>query len=271
MKLSKREIFMLTFLIIIALVFIEFQLIITPGLASLGEITTKQADMQFQIDTINNNLLVAKAMEKTRDENLTEIDALSAPYFNGISPDSLLVFTHEMMIKHGFSPFSYSPSPISAVFLQPEQVAVTEINYRIKEIAREYQQLQTDPSTGSTEPGTTEPSSTDSAEPTGINDAMELYSLQINATGTYAQIRALLDDFDSLGKTVIISNISMSAQGATGLLDLQFYVDYYGIEKLVPTDDPINNWTRETQPAIENDPFTPGAIVPTETIAPTVP
>lgn len=261
MKLTKREIILLSFLIIIALVFIEFTLILKPGLDRLSELNAEQADMQFRVDTINLDLTVAKNNEKKRDENLQKINELGAPFLNGVTTDALLVFTHEMLIKHGFSPFSYSPSSLSSELLQPESAEITALSYRLKEIAVEYNSL------GTAEPEPGEPTTPTPSE-VQVNDVVERYTVQVTASGSYDMIKALLDDYQSLNRTIIITNMSMTPNPTVGMLDVMFYVNYYGVEKLDQSPDPINTWTRETQPVTTVDPYNPAAVptLPTETI-----
>jgi hypothetical protein len=265
MKLSKREIVLLSILIIIALVFIEFSLVINPNRIRLADMASQNDSLENEINTINLNLTIAKSMEKRRDENLTMINELAKPFLNRVTPDSLLVFTHEMLVKHGFSPFNYTPLPLEAVVLQPEQAAVSQLTYRIKEVADEYRNLGK-PATNGT---TNETSGTNPTTPLLDNDAVEIFTLNINANGTYDQIKAMLDDFASLARTIIISNIAIIPDPVNiGMLKIDFQINYYGIEKLEASDDPINAWTRETIPVSTADPFVPGTA-PSETVATT--
>jgi hypothetical protein len=164
--------------------------------------------------------------------------------------------------------------------LMPEQAEVSLMTYRIKEIAIEYNNL------GHVTPT---PSDTNGTEPTNqAGDVVERYTLHVTANGTYTQIKALLDDFKSLGKNVIISNINMTpfadtagptpstTPGATpsptpeptqeAILIVEFWIDYYGIEKLDTTiQDPLNQWNRETQPTSTIDPYSGIETLPSET------
>lgn len=264
MKLSKREIILLTFLIIVALIFLEYTIIIAPGITRGMDLSNQNLEMENKINAINLDLTLAKSMEEKRDEDLAVIDDLATPFLNGISTDSLLVFTHEMLIKHGFTLFAYSPSELVAEGLQPEQIEISQLTYRIKEIANSYRQIEA----GSTIPDTT-PDGTDVTNPTDVaqpDDSVERYTLQISAAGSYDQIKALFDDFTSLRRTAYINNISMTPDPVTvGLLSVDFQINYYGIEKLTADVDPMNKWTRESIPANINDPFDVGITTPSET------
>lgn len=249
MKLTKREIIMLAALIIIALIFIEFRLILTPGMARLNELTERQTSLELEYQNINFNIALAKNMEKTRDENLIKIGELSVPFLNGVASDALLVFTHEMMLKHGFVPDSFAPSPLTSEILQPAQAEISRLTYRLKEIAIEYRELAGE------EPG--EPGGNGETPPAeSTDDVVEVYTLQVRARAGYDQIKDLIDDFDSLGRHIIITNINMSpAQDQPELLDVEFWISYYGIEKLIDAEDPLNTWMREAIEPIQDNPF----------------
>lgn len=252
MKLSKREIVMLTILAIIAIVFVEARLIVTPALNRLNELSTQLSSLQYEYQTINFNLTMAENSKKTVENNLKTINDLSQPFLDGVTPDSLLLFTHSMLAKHGFLPYSYSPSPISAELLQPDQVIVSELSYRLKELADQYRMLNND----GTNPDNTSNEGNAAGNSGDGSEIVEHYALQIQATGTYDQLKALLDDYRGLNKTIILSTVNIApAQGGTGLLEIQFAVDYYGIEKLQSESDPINEWPRDQVNAGTQDPF----------------
>lgn len=250
MKLSKREMILLFILLIIGLSFLEYSVIVTPGLAKYSDLKAKEVALDNEIDTINLNLTLAKTMEKTLNENLQKISALSQPYLSGVSPDALLLFTHNMMTKHGFISKSYGPSPLNTRLLQPESAELVKITYRIKEIAKAYK------TAGIAKTNTTTETKVTNEENTAANDIVECYTLQVTATGSFDQIKLLLDDYDSLNRYIQVSNISMEPNTtAANLLNIEFMINYYGIEKLVPVEDPINVWTQNPMNAKTTNPY----------------
>lgn len=257
MKLSKREIILLIFLLIIGLSFLEYNFVLKPGLAKFSDLSEKELALTNELDTIDLNLQMAKAMEKNLSANLQKIDVLAQPYLSGVHPDALLVYTHNMMIKHGFSPKTYGPSPMNTTLLQPESAEIVDITYRIKEIAAEYQAAEngTSETTNETEANGEGIEATEDPD-TAVNDIVECYTLQVTASGTYDQIRALIDDFDSLDRWIQISNMTIEpSQSVIELLDIDFMINYYGIVKLKPTDDPINQWTQDELISSTDDPY----------------
>lgn len=256
MKLSKRELILLILLLIIGLSFMEYRFVLTPGLARFTELTAKEAALDNEINTINFDLTVAKTMQKTLDENLLKIGTLSKPFLSSVSPDALLVFTHQMLTKHGFIVSNYSPSPVISSILLPETAEISNLTYRIKQIAQEYQAAEQGVPMP-TEPTSTEEPPAEAEKP--ADTVVELYTLMVNASGTYDQIKAMMDDFKSLDRKILIKNINMSpSQSVAGILDIEFWIEYYGIEKLEPADDPLNEWSRETLPASTEDPYADG-------------
>jgi Tfp pilus assembly protein PilO len=265
MKLTKREIIMLTFLIIIALFFVEYRLILSPSLARLTALSEKEASLENEYQTIYFNLTMAKKLEKTIEENLATIDGLSEPFLSGVAPDALLVFTHEMMLKHGFSPQNYSPMPNASELLQPTQVEISDLSYRLKEIAVAYRQLK------GKMPAQPDEDDAELSKDDADDDIIEVYTIQVDAVAGYEQIRALIDNFHSLGRHITITNMSMTPaqqeeqDGDTGesLLNVAFAINYYGIEKLVEGQDPLNAWMRKALVSTTENPFvtppSPGA------------
>lgn len=256
MKLSKREIILMTLLLVIALIFAETKFILTPGIEKLADLQNQEQALDSEIQTIDLNLALAKNLEKKNEDNLVEINKLSEPMLDGVSPDTLLVYMHELLLKHGFTPVSYNPSSLSAGLLEPGQAEISQMTYRIKEIAQEYKNLQKQ---DSEEPQPTETDTGDAIQ----EDIVESFNMLIFASGSYDQIKALLDELDSLNRSIIIANIRISPSEATvdptdlviKPLAVELSINFYGIEKLVTTDDKLNQWTRETQPVSTEDPY----------------
>ena len=250
MKLSRREIIILA---IIALVFIEVRLLISPGLNKLTELNLQLNNLQGEYEMINFNLTIAENSRKTRDNNLEEIGNLSEPFLDGVTPDSLLVYTHEMLAKHGLTPYSYIPAEVEPEILQPEQVTVNELTYQLKELAQQYRMLNSDGSSG--DGNSTDTNSGNSGNPES-DSTVENFSLQVVAAGTYEQMKSMMDDFTQLGKTLLISRLNISlGTGGEDQLNFEFTIDYYGIAKLTDNTDPLNEWKRQAFQSGTQSPF----------------
>ena len=256
MRLTKREIVMLVLLIIIALTFVEFRYVITPGLDRYYDLLDQNDALAVKVDEIRMNLAAAPNNQKRIDENLVSIEDLSKNYLPTIKVDQLIVFTHELMQRNGFLPTSYIISPVQISLVTPSTVNLTDLVYQIKTLSKQfelYNEEIANPVTESTEPDALP---TD-AEPV-INDQLEHFSMTVSATATYDQILLLLDDMHSYQKSVLISAFTMNPT-IDNTLSVELTLNYYGVEKLIETanlnDSEFLDWKRIPYMGHESDPF----------------
>ncbi len=241
MKLSKREIILLTLLIIIGLFYLEYQFVFAPGLDHFNELTTKQAELDAQIDEITLNLKMAEVFAKKRDESLKQIETLSAPFIDGLKSDSLLLFTHDLMQRNGFLPSAYTLSMIEGASLVPNQLDINELTYQLGQLAEQYKNTETN-APKETEPADNQPSTTPSEE-NQDSDAVEQLTIQINAETSYAQILQLLDDLKGLNRSIIVSDLKINSTSAESLnVDISLF--FIGIKSLEPRNDDLTQWSR---------------------------
>ena len=291
MKLSKREIVMLTFLIILGMIFVEYRFVIMPSITQYDELTLKADEVQAQVDTIKLTIATAKNLEKKRDENLVKIKELSVPYIDGVNPDSLLAYTHELVLKHELVLESYSPSAVIVNQMTPEQAIAFNLTYDLKSLAEKYQQIgQATPT-----PTPTPSENADSGQNTGNENApkdfVEQYNIIIMAKGTYAQIYSFIQEIQSLNRSIIISNINIQpttdsvtvpdaaspdvtapdviVPGQDTILGVELWLNFYGITKLIPADEPINDWSRPAVTGKTDNPFYYPTPTPTPQVTPT--
>ena len=249
MKLSKREIILLAVLFIIAIVFLEARFLINPGIQKIANLQMEMVDLEAEYQAASFQIASIDNLTEKRNQSLDEIETYSEPFLGSVQTDALLFYTHKMMLSHGFVVYSYTPSALDTVLIQPDQAAITQLNYQLKEIARQYQSLDPDVMTD-------QENNTVSNEQVTGEEYVEHYSVRVRAKGSYAQVKALLDEYKQLGKTIIFSNLSLSpTQGAVGILDVELTVEYFGIFKLVKDSDPLNTWDRDPIAFTDLDPF----------------
>ena len=256
MRLTKREIALLVFLIVIALLFIEYRFVVVPGLARYDTLLNQNSELEGKVNEINVNLAAAKTNQEKIDVNLAQIEKLSNNYLPALKADQLTLFTHEMMQRNGFLPSSYVMTPIQLTTVTPTTVSITDLVYQIKTLSKqfyEYNNEITNPTNSATDPGT-EPTDT---EPV-LNDQVEFFSISITATTTYDLILQLLDDLQSYQKTVLISSFSMIPTEGN-ILTVNLTINYYGIVKLEDrgslNDTIFDSWPRLPYVGHESDPF----------------
>lgn len=270
MKLSKREIVMLVALILLAVFFVEFRFIITPGIARYDELKLKEQQLQGQVDTIKLNLAIAKQNEQKRDSNLDEIKTLARRYYGQLQMDALLVRTHDLFTGQNFQPTQYQIYEVQSLPLSPQQVGTFDLSYELKNLAATYNQLNEKVESDAEEPidENPDPGSDPAA---ALSDQVEQFQLVITAFGTYDQIKGILDQINGLDRSVVISGITMTPDTVTPGIDLQITIHYYGITKIVPTPDDFNTWYRESFTGGIENPFKPPLVTEETTVETAVP
>ena len=256
MKLSKREIVMLAVLIIIAIVFIEFRLIITPGIANISKLSVELTSLEADVDEINLNLASIDSLTKTRDKNLAEIDTLSIPFLNGIKPDVLLLFMHDLMQTNLFTPDGYSISTVETAILSADAIEISKLAYQLSDLADQYHQLQS--------PETSEPSTEPQAQVAEGDGTVELFSIHVTAVGSYAQVISLIDQIKSMNRTMTFSSFNLYYLDVDQL-QIDLTLQFVGITKITSATDDLTIWTRPEFDGGIEDPY--GNIVtPNETV-----
>ena len=303
MKLSKREIIMLTLLILIAMVFVEYRFVIVPGIARYDELVMKRDQVSMQVDAIKLNIATTKNLAAKRDANLAEIREVSKPFIDKVQPDTLLAFTHDLFLRHGFDIVSYDPGAVLAAQMTPEFTAAIELTYDLKVLAQQYQNLdQPEPTLAPGENGNEEQPGGEGEPPADDEngkDIVERYSVIIEADGSYAQVYDLLADIQSMNRSVFISNINMTpiapetvaepsvgpepgqvtpTPSPTPLPDVEapearsadvqlvIWLEFVGISKLEESSDDLSRWNRPGFTSQTDDPFY--LPTPTPTISP---
>jgi len=278
MRLSKRELIMLIMLIIVAVIFIEYRFVIIPGIEEYDRLMSEKQAAEAEIQTIELNMAIAKQNESKRDENISQIKQLAEKFFDELKMDALLVRTHDLILEQGLSPQQYLIQQIQSSPLVPDEYAEVELTYELKNLAKAYWLI-----TGQEMPKSESPNTDDNIG----NDQIEQYQISMNAIGTYTQLNNFLDAVHKLQRSIVVASLSLQPDtavipeilpevpepGATPtptptppvvlpspeetdeqLLSIQITLYYYGLVKLIPTDDAFNEWYRE--------PFTPVAYSP---------
>lgn len=256
MRLTKREIVLLVLLILIALTFIEFKFVITPGLNRYYSLVEQNNALDVKIDEIQMNLAAAPNNQKKIDANLVSIEDMSSNYLPAIKVDQLLVFTQELMQRNGFLPTSYIISPVQISMVTPSTINLTELVYQIKTLSNQFALFNEE--IENPDAVVPVPDEIPAETETLTDDQLEHFAMSISATATYDQILQFLENLHSYQKSILISAFTMSPMiGNT--LAIEFTLNYYGIEKLVETtslnDTVFVDWTRAPYISHESDPF----------------
>jgi len=271
MSLSKRETILLIFLLLVGLFFVEYRFVVTPGISKYESLQTQDQELQAQIDDINLKLLIAEQNKKKRDEALNAIEETSKVFLNPLKSDVLLYYTYDLMNRNGFLPDTYSIYPIAVKVPVPEMIEVKSITYDLARAAQEYNTIRHEK--GNEEPTQEEP----------ILSEVEYAEFLIHATGNYEQVKELLNDIHSHRRTIVISGMDLLINTVVvpeepepeepteptepvdeippedvlqvNQLAVSIRINYFGIEKITPTQDEFNSWSRPGFDAGIDNPF----------------
>jgi len=268
MKLSKREIVMLSVLLIVAILFVEYRLIIVPGLNRVTALMSTNEQLEAQVDEINLNLASIDNLKKKRDSNLAEIETLSKPFINGLKSDVLLLFTQDLLAQNNLLVSSFGLAPVEIAALTPEAINVLNLTYELADLADQYRALQ---NAGTETPGP----KTNMADPNDAAGQVELFSVQVTAVCSYEQLFTMIDQIQKMERTISIANLSVSYFSPTEI-NVSMTLQFVGIKKLNEQDDPLIVWTKPALVPSEGNPYgnlteatTPGTEpTPTETQQP---
>lgn len=275
MKLSKREIFMIILLMVVALVFIEYRFVIAPSLEQYYALCEKRDSVQNEVQIIEQNMAVAQQNEDRRDENLEHIRQLAEPFFSEPKMDALLVRTHDMILEKGLSPLQYQLQQVQVVPLAPEGYQANRLVYELKDLAETYWLL-----TDQISEENDDTSYNDASQEGNTGGPLEHYQISFNVIGTYGQLIDYLHALEDLRRSLIVSSMlispdemvlqdesqpEMTEEPVEELLTIQVTLSYYGLTKLIPTEDTFNEWYREPFVPVTYSPFKPLPI-PVETL-----
>ncbi|MDW7656057.1 MAG: GspMb/PilO family protein [Bacillota bacterium] len=258
MKLSKRETIMLILLIIVALVFIEFRFVISPGLDRYEALQTRQRQVTAQVDQVMLNIAALENLQNKLDENLDEIKDLSKPYFDGIQTDVLLNYSRDILLQNEMTIVVYTPNPTQLTKITVPEDQLQETLYKLKELARNYKESdqEADEPDQPNQPGSEEP----------LADDLELFKLNLSVTGTYDQLRSLLTDIERERRAMRVNDMTISVGEQDEMLSMNFTLEFYGLDKLVPDRmDPLAVWPRPSFDGGSENPY-PVNITPVEVI-----
>ena len=280
MRLSKRELFMVILLLVVAVVFLEFRFVIAPGIEKNEQLNAEREAVENEVNTINLNMAMAKQNEDKLNEDLDQIRLLSKRYFGELAIDALLARTHDMVVEQDLIPTNYQWQQIQLTPLNTASYSETLLSYELKELAQTYGLL-----TGQIEMlPETEEEQQDVTEEEG-STPVEQYQITYTLRGSYRQMLNYLDALHDLQRSLVVSSLMLVPEdivfedNETGdigqapeevqILSMQITLNYYGIAKLTPTTDEFNQWYREPFESVEFSPFKelpiPVITTPTET------
>ena len=258
---------MLVGLMIIALIFVEFRFIITPGIDRWDEMRQKQNTVSDEVERVKLNIATLSSLQEKLSKNLDEINSASKPYFDEIQPDIMLNFMREIFLRNGLTLTVYVPTEILVSIIDVPDVALAEKLYQIKTLAEQYNSdvMEAEPA---------DPDATPEPEPTvppTPYDDIEFFSVAVTSVGTYEQLRTLFMDVAAQNRAIRINSLSIAPGEVPEMLNIGLTLEFYGVTKLDEDKyDPLSTWPRDSYDGGTDSPYpivtpTPVPGTPNET------
>jgi Tfp pilus assembly protein PilO len=251
MKLSRREILLLSALLLIGVLFGGYRFVYQPIQTRLMTLQTEKAAVTARQESALLEITTAQTYTERRDKAEESIKSTSADFLPGLPVDSVLLYLHDLVKTCAMQPSVYLVSPEEAIRVIDPPSKTTVLAYPIGALAQQYRDFQA--ATGAvdvTPAPTSAPSPTAGAVSTAAPADRMVGVLTINLTlsGTYNQGKDFLNGISQLGRTVVVTKIIITPTGSdTGLLQIYNYdidIEFYGIDKIFPVSDDPFNWVR---------------------------
>lgn len=238
MKLTKRELILLVFLLLIGLSFVEYRFIVAPGFDKYWQLTERNEQLDAEISSIQLDLQSSVKAKDERDDFVRQIQDVQSRFLGPLQSSRLFYYSYDLMTRNQFLPGSYSITPVTLNLPNPDKIILEKINYKLSDMVEQYEQirkveeLQTDSQENS-----------DADTESQILSELELLEMLITGTGQYEQIKTLLSDIKAQNKTFVVSYLNLTPVNAD-MIGFEIRLQYYGVKKFEQTEDNFNTWIR---------------------------
>lgn len=270
MKLSRREAVLISILLIVTVLFLEYRLVYVPQKAKYDLLAAQDVKVQSEVDRINR--LISSIPKLTSDKNrvFSEISNAAQPFFDELNPDALLWTNYNELVKNGLNIESITNSELDVNKIKIPNVDIKTLSYGLKTLTEEYANVAASVDAPAKQPSPTPKPTNNNQKEDERKEGIEVYKAQIVATGTYDQIRQFISTIESMKKTISVTTLDMTSSGSQDLIDAIIMISYYGTKKIVPTSDNINEWSQPPYEGGTGNPFVAEdtMVTPTPTVTP---
>jgi Tfp pilus assembly protein PilO len=254
MKLSKREILLLSALLAVALIFGGYRFLYMPIQEKLATLAGERETSVNQLALVQADLATLESYQGRRTAALADIKTKSVPFFATLPVESVLLYLHDTVLASGLQLGGVSVEPEQAIRILIPTTTTARLTYPITEIAKQYRDLENPPVSPTPTPT---PAATSDTQPGTVADL----SVQLTLSGSYIQVKDFLSRIESLDRSIVVKQLSISSASGTGTVGgpvipsgITIQLDFFGIDKIVDQTDPIFDWNR-TPVSGKPDPF----------------
>lgn len=238
MKLSKRETVLLVVLLIAALAFIEYRLVVVPGLNRYETLKKENQTVQMAVDETNRMIEGMPSLAAKRDATLEQISSAGETLYGRLHMDAILWNTHDLLLKSGLVLKSYTISPIVLDGIGIESSSVSELTYQLKALTQQYRQAGDGQNPAAPQPEQPKAPATET-----INEQeAEVYTISIQFSGNYNQAKQFISSLEAMDKSIVVSLLNLSKSDFSGNVEAEIMIKYYGVQKITETPEAGNTW-----------------------------
>ncbi len=254
MRLSKREAALLLILLVAALIFLEYNFVYKPAQAKHDLLSEQYKITEGQVNQINRLIGSEPESRARKEKTLADIDTIATPFYDRLNPDALLYNTYSLFSRSGLTMDSIDTSERNVALVQLQGNEIVELAYQLRALADEYANaaVTTEPATEAAPADAEQPASGETEDNTS---AVENYTIGINLSGSYDQIKQFISSLEALGKTITIPQLAIDSTDDPATVISQITINYYGIQKLAAKADASNTWDQPAYPTGSGNPY----------------
>ena len=249
MKISKREKYLVGFLLAVIIVFVYYQFIYTKQVQKLNEKRAEKAQVEERYTTVMKYIegLEEKAEEvKGLKSSVVEKSKILYPV---IMQEKIILELDKLLNDNKISGnIAFTPVEVAAVEeLKSEEIANVESS--LKEYVNQYEgdaNYSEENSSENNNEATQSEESTEGNEQATVSEAnvttTEQLKVSINFNGSYNNLKEFIKAVEEYNRKVVITNISITAKSQdelTGVMSLEFHA----VPKLSGEDEAYLEWT----------------------------
>ena len=251
MKISPREMILISLLFLIAWVYVSVSYIVSPATERVAAAQERLADVQFREQTARHMIAALPDLAAREEEQYERAIGEAEVYFPGFSEESLVAFIHNLARSSGLN---VSVITADGLYLRNLDQLIAESGKAEQDyLTGQLAMALTESGSEETEEAA-EPDASAKGKSDILTNAAYAYVMQIDFNAAnYVQISAFLKGFENLGRLSAINNLAINT-GDQGALSGSFTINLMVVDS-ISNREPAFETVRPTTVAGKTDPF----------------
>ena len=250
LKVTERDRKLLAVFGVFILMVLSYYFLYKPMSAKTETLKTEQVKIVDQVAAVQSDLKIEAQILLNYTTVLNKANESSKPFFPKVYPykDRYILLLEKVVTTSGATANGITfADPVVSGVLQPKKDKPFILpNYPLQDLAKKINSAnmngnntQSTATPGTTNTAATAPNPADKAVP---SDAVLRLPATLAVKGSYAQIRAVITNLETLKRTVAIEGISIGMDKDASI-KADFTLSFYAVEKVDNGVDSFNQWT----------------------------